>query len=156
MEDSNQNNPSQQPSMQQPHIQETSYQPSEAPSAGPSYQPQNTYTGPSQSAYPQQNVYGQQPVYQQPVYQQAQQSPITYDPDAPLSMGQYLGMMLLTCIPLVGFILLLVWAFSGSSNENKKNFARAALILWIIAVVVGIILSATVLAGVISSMHPMY
>ncbi len=143
MEDSNQNNPSQQPSMQQPHIQEASYQPSGAPSAGTYYPPQNTYTGSSQPTYP------QQPVYQQPM----PQSPITYDPDAPLSMGQFLGMMLLTCIPVVGLILLLVWAFSGSSNENKKNFARAELIMAIIFTVLWFILGSAIYAGIMGMMH---
>jgi hypothetical protein len=145
MEDSNQNNPSQQPSMQQPHIQETSYQ------------PQNAYTGSSQPTYPQQNGYGQQPVYQQPVYPQPiPQSPITYDPDAPLSMGQFLGMMLLTCIPVVGLVLLLVWAFSGSSNENKKNFARAELIMAIIVTVLWLILGSAIYAGIMGMMHTFY
>lgn len=152
MEDSNQNNPSQQPSMQQPHIQEASYQPSETPSAGPYYPPQNTYTGSSQPAYPQQNGYRQQPVYQQP-QQPMPQSAITYDPDAPLSMGQFLGMMLLTCIPVVGLILLLVWAFSGSSNENKKNFARAELIMAIIFTVLWLILGSAIYAGIMGMMH---
>jgi hypothetical protein len=38
-------------------------------------------------------------------------------------------MMILSGIPLVGFILLLVWAFSSTENPNKKNYARAVL-LW--------------------------
>lgn len=78
---------------------------------------------------------------------------ITYDPDAPLSMGQFLGMMLLTCIPIVGFILLLVWAFSGSSNENKKNYARAALIMAIIFTVLWFILGSAIYAGIMGMMH---
>ena len=48
-------------------------------------------------------------------------------------------MFLLMCIPLVGIILLFVWAF-GDRNWNRKNFARAMLIMsaimllfWIIA-----------------------
>lgn len=56
-----------------------------------------------------------------------------------LSIGNYICMFLLMCIPLVGIILLFVWAF-GDRNWNRKNFARAMLIMsaimllfWIIA-----------------------
>ncbi len=79
----------------------------------------------------------QQPVYQQPVYQQPQP---TYRAPAPgaaaapvLSVGSYIGMMLLACLPVVGFILLLVWAFGSTENPNKKNYARAVLIISVIA-----------------------
>nr|WP_325300614.1 hypothetical protein [uncultured Oscillibacter sp.] len=36
--------------------------------------------------------------------------------------------LFLVGIPLVGLILLLAWAFSGSTNSSKQNWARAALI----------------------------
>jgi purine-cytosine permease-like protein len=52
--------------------------------------------------------------------------------DAPLGVGSYMMMSLIQCIPLVGFIMLLVWAFSRNANTNKKNYARAALIWWLI------------------------
>jgi len=47
----------------------------------------------------------------------------------PLRVGQYIGMFLLLCIPILNIILLFVWGFGGSVNLNKKNFARASLIL---------------------------
>ncbi len=58
---------------------------------------------------------------------------------APLSVGQYIGMFLLLCIPMVNIILLLIWAFDGNSNINKKNFARAYLIISIIGFVFSVI-----------------
>ncbi|MDD2534337.1 MAG: hypothetical protein PHC86_06530 [Eubacteriales bacterium] len=61
----------------------------------------------------------------------------------PLTVGQFLLMLFLTGIPVVGFILLLVWAFGSNSNENKKNYARATLLLSLIGIV---------LAGIFSSM----
>lgn len=79
-----------------------------------------------------------------PSYQQPYQQPNGYAPTkdtSPLSMGQYIGMFILTGIPLVGFILLLVWAFSSDTNVNKQNYARAALLLGIIMVVLTIIIS---------------
>lgn len=36
--------------------------------------------------------------------------------------------LLITFIPLVGFIMLFVWAFGSNENPNKSNFAKAALI----------------------------
>jgi len=59
--------------------------------------------------------------------------------DAVMTVGGYIGMMLLTAIPLVGFILLLVWAFGSSVNRNKKNLARAILILGVIGFVISIL-----------------
>lgn len=64
--------------------------------------------------------------------------PIHFDPyaaykvrsqDEPLSIGQYLGMILLSLIPVVGLIVMIVWAASRSTNVNRKHFAGAILIL---------------------------
>lgn len=53
----------------------------------------------------------------------------------PLSVGQYIGMFLLLAIPIVNIILLFVWSFGSTVNLNRKNFARASLILSIIFVI---------------------
>lgn len=70
--------------------------------------------------------------------------------NSPLSMGQYLIMLLLMSIPLVNIILLFVWGF-GDYNINKKNFARAYLILMTIGIVL-IILFIIFLFSIESSM----
>ena len=46
-----------------------------------------------------------------------------------MTFGDWFLTLFLSSIPLVGFILLLVWAFSGSTNISKKNWAKANL-LW--------------------------
>lgn len=46
-----------------------------------------------------------------------------------MSMKDWVVTMIITCIPLVGFVMLFVWGFSDSANPNKKNWARAALII---------------------------
>jgi len=51
-----------------------------------------------------------------------------------MTVGDWIGTFLLSGIPIVGFILLIVWAFDSSTNVNKKNFARAVLLLAAIAV----------------------
>ena len=39
------------------------------------------------------------------------------------------------CIPIVNFIMLLVWAFSRSTPASKANWAKASLIFMIIGFV---------------------
>ncbi len=46
----------------------------------------------------------------------------------PVSMGDWVVTLLVAAIPLVGFIMYFVWAFSGGTPESKKNWARAVLI----------------------------
>lgn len=48
--------------------------------------------------------------------------------NAPLSIGAYLLLFFLSALPLAGTILLIIWAVTGD-NQNKKNFARAMLII---------------------------
>ncbi|NCS88663.1 MAG: hypothetical protein AUK34_14815 [Ignavibacteria bacterium CG2_30_36_16] len=54
-----------------------------------------------------------------------------------IKVGDWVLTMLILAIPLVGFIMLFVWAFGSGTNPSKANFAKAALI-W---VVIGIVLS---------------
>lgn len=96
------------------------------------------------------------PVYSAPVQQQYYQQPPSYPAagagnTAPLSLGQFLGTLILLGIPLVGFILMLVWAFGSDVNLNKKNLSRAMLILMLIGIVLGIVLGG-VLGGLIASL----
>ncbi len=53
----------------------------------------------------------------------------------PPGVGQYIGMFLLMCVPFLNIIVLFVWGFGSSVNPNKKNFARAALIMAAVMVV---------------------
>ena len=55
--------------------------------------------------------------------------------DKPISMWGYFGYELLFAIPLVGFILILVFSFGGTRNKNLKNFARSFFCVWILVVV---------------------
>lgn len=76
--------------------------------------------------------------YNYPPQQQYYPQPVM---DAPLTVGQYIGMFLLMLIPLVNLILLLVWAFNSSGNINRRNFARAALIMMLIGIAISILLT---------------
>lgn len=43
----------------------------------------------------------------------------------PIGMWGYFGYEILFSIPIVGFILLIVFSFGGTVNKNLKNFARS-------------------------------
>lgn len=56
-----------------------------------------------------------------------------------MTVKGWLGTLLLLCIPVVNLILLFVWGF-GSGNENRRNYARATLIMMGIMLILYIIL----------------
>ena len=60
----------------------------------------------------------------------------------PISMWGYFGYEILFSIPVIGFILLLVFSFGGAKNYNLRNFARsyfcyAILVIILFAVLIG-------------------
>ena len=59
----------------------------------------------------------------------------------PLSAWSYFGYQLLFSIPLVGFILLIVFSFSND-NINRRNFARSYFCSYLILAVIFVILLA--------------
>ena len=100
-----------------------------------------------------------QPVYQQPAAQTVAQPiaqpvnqpaaiadgtagyvPGNDSPYEPVTAGGYIGSMMLMALPLLGFILTIIWACGGCRKINKRNLARAYLILMIIGAVLGIVL----------------
>lgn len=84
------------------------------------YQPQQ-----SQQVPPMQQMY-------QPQYGAANTA--WQDPnDQPLSVGGWIGTMIVLMIPVVNFIMLLVWAF-GSGNKSRKNYCLASLIIAVVMI----------------------
>ena len=63
-----------------------------------------------------------------------------------MSVKDWIVTMLLMCIPLVNIILLFVWAFGSDENETRKNWAKANLIMMIIAFVLSFALSSFITA----------
>ncbi len=102
--------------------------PPPAVAAAPAYQ-QQPPPPPPQTQY-------QQAQYQQPAYAQPSL-------DAPMSVGGYMLTLFLLGLPIAGFILMLVWAFGSNVNKNKKNLCRAMLIFALIAIVLTILLWAS-------------
>ena len=115
-------------------------------SAG-SYAQQNagTYGQQNTNAYGQQNMYSQQAYtapQQQVVYnQRITKENLPYE-FQPISMWGYFGYQILFMIPIIGFILLIVFALGGTKNVNLKNFARSYFCVAIIVLVVVLIIAA--------------
>ena len=96
----------------------------------------------------------QQGQYQQPQYQQAQYQQAPYqqfDPRfdyTPITMWGYFGYQILFSIPIVGFICVLIFAFSAH-NINLRNFARSYFcFLIIVLVILGIAIASGAVAAV--------
>ena len=70
----------------------------------------------------------------------------------PISMWGYFGYELLFSIPLVGFILLLVFSFGGTKNKNLKNFARSYFCFTIVIIVLSIIFLGSTIGAALSYM----
>lgn len=69
----------------------------------------------------------------------------------PISAWGYFGYNIVFSIPVVGFILLLVFALGGTSNINLKNYARSFFCVYLLILIIAIILIATGVTGFIFS-----
>ena len=69
-----------------------------------------------------------------------------------ISTGGFIGIMLLMCIPVVGLILMIVWACGGCRKIQKRNLARAGLIMMVISVILGLIIGFAAKALINSAM----
>lgn len=88
--------------------------------------------------------------------------PMALDSDKPPKGGRYgvvgtagfIGNFILLSIPIIGLIFIFIWAFSKKVNMNRRNMARAMLILGLIgialAAIVGV-LFATIFNGFFDS-----
>lgn len=61
--------------------------------------------------------------------------------NSPITVGQWILTFIILAIPIVNIIMLFVWGFSSDTNINKKNFAKAQLILMAIGIGITILLS---------------
>ena len=46
-----------------------------------------------------------------------------------LKFGDWLVMLIVSFIPVVNLILLFIWGLDSKANPNRRNFARAMLVL---------------------------
>ena len=72
-----------------------------------------------------------------------------------MTIGEWLITFIITAIPLVGFVMLFVWAFGDGTHPSKKTWAQAYLILFAIMIVLGIIFF-SIIASMIGSFFSGY
>ncbi len=68
----------------------------------------------------------------------------------PMSIGDWIITFIITYLPLVGFIMLFVWAFGDGAHPSKKTWAQASLIMMVIVLVLMIIFF-SVIASILGS-----
>lgn len=88
------------------------------------------------------------PVQEPKVAQQQYKAPEPNIPSQykPLSPWAYIGYSLLFSLPLVGFIMVLVFSFDSTNNINRRNYARSNLYMMIIALVFSILMFVIIFA----------
>ena len=104
--------------------------------ATPAPQPAASYTAPQ---YPQ-NGYQAPPSYASapPAYNGGYAAVEPASP--PVSVIAYVGLFILSALPVVGLIAMIIMAIAAK-NKSLKNFCIATIILAVIGIVVGIIFS---------------
>ncbi len=65
--------------------------------------------------------------------------------ETPTSVTEWMITIIVSAIPLIGLIMLFIWAFAGEQGSSKSNWAKAALLIYAILIVLGLLS----LAGVI-------
>ena len=58
------------------------------------------------------------------------------DNNRPLDAKEWAITIFISSVPIIGIIMLLVWAFSENSNIHKKNWSKGTLILWLIGFII--------------------
>jgi len=76
--------------------------------------------------------------------------------DKVYSVMQWFGSMLLMLVPGVNIVLLLVWAFSNNVGKNKKNWAIASLLMFVVITVLLIIICYAAYSMFISMFDSMF
>ncbi len=67
------------------------------------------------------------------------------DLSRPMTVSEWAVTIFISVIPIVGIVMLFVWAFGAGNNVNKTNWAKgmliifaAGVVLWILLLVFGI------------------
>ena len=60
--------------------------------------------------------------------------------EEPLTMVEWLLTLIVGCVPCVGLIMYLIWAFGKSGNLHRRNFSRAYLIIMVAGYIISFIL----------------
>lgn len=73
-------------------------------------------------------------------------------PIEPVSTGEWMWTILVSGIPVIGLIMLFVWAFNKSENPSKANWAKASLV-WMAIMFVLMIIFFSIFINTISNIN---
>ena len=81
-----------------------------------------------------------------------QSNPLDESPQyVPMSIGDWIITSIILAIPIVGFVMLFVWGFGGNTHPSKANWAKAALIMIGISIVLSFLFLGSLL-GIMGSL----
>ena len=81
-----------------------------------------------------------------------QANPVNESPQYnPISIGEWVITIIIIAIPIVGFIMLFVWGFGSNTQPSKANWAKAALIMIGISIVLSFLFLGSLL-GIMRSL----
>lgn len=112
-----------------------------------------TGTAPMQSAPvppPAGNPYQSPNAAQMPSYPQSYNNAPVQERTEHMTVGQWVLTLFLSSLVIIGLILLFVWGFSSDTPQPKKNYARAMLVWYAIAVGLVILFCVGMFACVLS------
>lgn len=58
------------------------------------------------------------------------------NPSRDLSIKEWFLTIFITAIPLIGFIMLFVWAFGDNTPKSKANWAKATLLWFLVGIII--------------------
>ena len=74
-----------------------------------------------------------------------------------MSVGAWIGTLILTCIPIVNLICLIVWAVSSSPEKrSRKNWAIAQFVVILIGIVLSVFLYSVIGVSLMSALSSVY
>jgi len=69
-----------------------------------------------------------------------QPNPLDESPQyVPMSIGDWIITSIILAIPIVGFVMLVVWGFGSNTQPSKANWAKASLIMIGISIVIALL-----------------
>lgn len=122
-----------------------------APEPQPQAQPAYDYSQQQPQAQPQYQQQYYQPQQQQQYYQPQNVAPSYDNTSKPVTVGKWVGLLILSAIPVVNIICWIVWLCSSTTNKSIKNFLVAEIIVYAISIGVAILVSVLLAALGISA-----
>lgn len=112
-----------------------------APEPQPQAQPAYDYSQQQAQAQPQYQQQYYQPQQQQQYYQPQNVAPSYDNTSKPVTVGKWVGLLILSAIPVVNIICWIVWLCSSTTNKSIKNFLVAEIVVYAICIGVGALVS---------------